>query len=300
MTEDLVTKPAPTKIIKADKSAIASSDGAGDSISANDNSTVTKTNIYITSPDQLASLANIMSQSLGETEKKALAKRYLDYLITRYSHVQFKGMGINNLPLQIPLLALYVPLKARPHLPEGDCWSEELRLAGRKISKEELDVIGKRIGGPTSLLELLKTTDGLIVLGDPGSGKTTFLKYLALQLALGKPPIDKLAGYFPILLPLSDYAERLSHNSDLSLSQFFNDHYQSEFEKEPLGFLISAILDSGKGLVLLDGLDEVKDELVRGKVAERVARFYSVQHKKGNCFVMTSRVIGYQEVRPNA
>ena len=43
--------------------------------------------------------------------------------------------------------------------------------------------MGARLSEPQPVLELLKQHDGLIILGDPGAGKTTFLKYLALRLA---------------------------------------------------------------------------------------------------------------------
>ncbi len=43
-----------------------------------------------------------------------------------------------------------------------------------------------RLGEPQPVLDLLHEHDGLIILGDPGAGKTTFLKVLALNLALGR------------------------------------------------------------------------------------------------------------------
>jgi len=289
-----------TGLISANESSVANTKSQGDALSANNGSMIVKANNVILSPAQVYDLKCLMPASLSEAKREALATRYLDYLIDRYSFVQFKGMGINNLPLKIPLLDLYVPLRTRPHMPEGDCWTEELRLAGRKASQEEMTAIGSRVGAPIPLLEVLDATSCLVILGDPGSGKTTFLKYLALRLAMGQTPSEGLRGYFPVLLPLSDYADRLSREPDLSLEQFFNDYYYAEFNGEPLGTLVASVLDKGKGLVLLDGLDEVKEETVRGRVADRVARFYAAQHKKGNRFVMTSRIVGYQEVRPTA
>ena len=64
--------------------------------------------------------------------------------------------------------------------------------------------------------------------------------------------------------------------------------------------MLTAALDAGAALVLLDGLDEVKDLALRHTVVERVADFYTFRRRKGNKFVLTSRVVGYRAVRPTA
>ncbi len=91
----------------------------------------------------------------------------------------------DRIPLQLPLDGMYVPLKARIEMPEGETWSRDLKLARRQVSQEEMEAMGRRASEPQPLLHLLQQNRGLIILGDPGAGKTTFLKYLALQLALG-------------------------------------------------------------------------------------------------------------------
>jgi formylglycine-generating enzyme required for sulfatase activity len=68
----------------------------------------------------------------------------------------------------------------------------------------------------------------------------------------------------------------------------------------PLGELLSQALDGGRALLLLDGLDEVRDTGRRHLVVDRVRDFYS-RHRQagdgGNRFVLTSRIVGYREVR---
>ena len=51
-------------------------------------------------------------------------------------------------------------------------------------------------------------------------------------------------------------------------------------------------------LILLDGLDEVKEISGRNVVVDRVQAFLSRYVRLGNRAVMTSRIIGYREVRP--
>ncbi len=226
-------------------------------------------------------------------------EQYLQTLANRYQFLEFKGMGVvDRVPLRLPLLQMYVPLKARIELPEGDTWARGLRLAGRAVSEEEAEAMGRRISEPQPVLALLQQHPGLIILGDPGAGKTTFLKYLALRLALGQ---DVGVGErLPVLLPLSAYANRLAQR-DVALADFIAEYYQGLVGRElPLGRLLQAALDKGQALLLLDGLDEVKDAGQRRRVVERVVQFFSFWQQRGNKFVLTSRIVGYREVRPAA
>ena len=69
---------------------------------------------------------------------------------TRYKHLDFKGMGMaDRVPLQLPVADMYVPLKARIELPDGDTWSHELRLAGRKMAMLALMTILQFVEGLT-------------------------------------------------------------------------------------------------------------------------------------------------------
>lgn len=152
---------------------------------------------------------------------------YLSFLYTRYKHLDFKGMGMaDRVPLQLPVAEMYVPLKARVELPDGETWSHELRLAGRTMTKEEAENIGERLSGPQPVLDLLKRHAGLVILGDPGAGKTTFLKYLTVLLALDRGAEGGLDRRLPVLVPLSAYATALAQH-DVSLQAFMGDYYRS-------------------------------------------------------------------------
>lgn len=59
-------------------------------------------------------------------------------------------------------------------------------------------------------------------------------------------------------------------------------------------------MQRGVALLLLDGLDEVQDCNLRHLVVEQVVSFYNAHREAGNKFVLTSRIIGYREVRPVA
>ncbi|HYO16621.1 MAG TPA: SUMF1/EgtB/PvdO family nonheme iron enzyme [Thermoanaerobaculia bacterium] len=225
---------------------------------------------------------------------------YLKSLVQRYQYLDFKGMGVSDrVPLRLPLLEMYVPLKARIETPEGETW-ERLRLAGRTPTEAEAEAIGRRGSTPQAILDLLTRNHGLVVLGDPGAGKTTFLKFLALALATGQGEALGLTARLPVLVPLSAYANALAEE-DVRLDRFIARYHAERGVDLPLGEMLEQGFQQGGVLLLLDGLDEVRDPGLRNTVIERVFRdCYSDRHTAGNKLVLTSRIVGYRDVRPQA
>jgi formylglycine-generating enzyme required for sulfatase activity len=224
---------------------------------------------------------------------------YLKFLYAHCQHLDFKGMGMADLvPLQLLLIDVYVPLKVRV-VSDGEAWSHEPRLTGRKMTRKEAGNIGDRLSGPQPVLDLLQRHAGLVILGDPGAGKTTFLKYLSVLLALDRGAEAGLNRRLPVLVPLSAYAAALAQH-DVSLQTFMGDYYRSCGLDLPVDQLIGRALEQGNALVMLDGLDEVQQLAQRTLVVQRVEEFFDFQRKRGNKFILTSRIVGYRNVRPVA
>jgi formylglycine-generating enzyme required for sulfatase activity len=232
---------------------------------------------------------------------KTLHRRtYLQYLVDRYQFLELKGMGVHDrVPLQLPLLDLYVPLKARRQLPRGETWSREARLAGRK--GEQAPELDATIGQPEPIVDLLRKHSGVILLGDPGAGKTTFLKWLALQLArpdgAGEAELG-IGGRLPILVPLSAYARSLSKGARGSLDAFIDRHFDDLGLDPSFVNLAHEALRAGRALAMFDGLDEVQQDALRHVVVNGVVDFFVAHSPAGNKFVLTSRIVGYASVRP--
>ncbi|MBN1452132.1 MAG: SUMF1/EgtB/PvdO family nonheme iron enzyme [Anaerolineales bacterium] len=219
------------------------------------------------------------------------------HLLARCRYLDFKEMGISNRALlQLPLVEMYVPLKARVEMPQEEIWERQLLLEGRPLSEEEAMAMGARYSEPQPVLDLLKQQDGLIILGDPGAGKTTFLKYLALRLALGEGEALNLSARFPVLISLAAYANALERG-DVTLLDFIADYYRDLGMTFPIGPLLEVLLERGGVLLLFDGLDEVRDLGRRTLVLDRVLVFFDFQRQRGNKAILTSRIVGYQEVR---
>ncbi|NCP86803.1 SUMF1/EgtB/PvdO family nonheme iron enzyme [bacterium] len=232
---------------------------------------------------------------LDEKTLKAATEAYLKYILDLHTFLTMKGMGpAENVPLQLKLLDLYVPLKARREVPKGETWERSLKLAGRQAAADDPEAL--RLGEPEPVLGILKAKDSVIILGDPGSGKTTFLKFLALKLARGEGAELGLGERLPILLPLAAYANALQEKN-VRLDDFIVGYFDGIGCDFPLKSMLAKALAAGKALILLDGLDEIKDLSLRNTVVERVINFYASHRAPGNKFVLTSRVVGYRAVR---
>lgn len=239
-----------------------------------------------------------VAQMIPKEDLRKNIESYLCYLKECYQYLDFKGMGVTDrVAVKLPLVEMHVPLKAHIELPKGETWARELRLSGRKVSMEEADAMGHHLSEPRSVLDLVRQYDGLIILGDPGSGKTTFLKYVALRLALREEELLGLGQRLPFLLPLSAYANALT-NENIPLDRFIAEYYRERGIDLPIAQMLGKALTQGRAILLLDGIDEVRDLAQRHLVVRRVTDFFAFHHRKGNKFILTSRIVGYREVRP--
>ena len=231
-------------------------------------------------------------------DEKEAVKQYLRNLFNSHRYLNFRGMGVDDrLPLKFSLLEVYVPLLACQELPEGETW-DRVEVGGRELKDAEGNSI--RMSEPRQVIDILQEHSGLVILGDPGSGKTTFLKYLALMFASAKGEELGLGERFPVLVPLSAYANALSKGDRLRLDDFIADYYHEMGSDLQIADLMKKALSAGAALILFDGLDEVKEVALRQKVVDQVTNFYHLFFEKGNKFVITSRIVGYREVRPVA
>ncbi|MGW4378325.1 HEAT repeat domain-containing protein [Kitasatospora sp. NPDC004531] len=146
-----------------------------------------------------------------------------------------------------------------------------------------------------SVLEILASEPGrrLVVLGDPGAGKSTLSKYVALALAGAAddvpPELAPLTGLAPVVVELRHFAEQRWR--DRSLEDFL-EHANDEDRMGLTRPLLDELLVSGRALVFFDGLDEIFDPKVRAETARRITAF-AAAHPQTRV-VVTSREFGYR------
>lgn len=120
----------------------------------------------------------------------------------------------------------------------------------------------------------------LRILGKPGTGKTTFLQHLAIQCNQG----NFAANRVPIFVSLRDFADESSASNGLSLLNYiFEDFRTSGISALSV---LETLLQEGRALLLLDGLDEVLDQDCKLVVNE--IRRLSEKYQQ-NLFVVSCR-----------
>ncbi|MGW5500144.1 NACHT domain-containing protein, partial [Streptomyces rochei] len=146
---------------------------------------------------------------------------------------------------------------------------------------------------PVGLLEVVANpqTERIVLLGDPGAGKTSLVRFLSLALtgADVSGPLANLAGRLPVVVELRKYAE--AQWRERTFEEFL-DHLSTMEQLAVPRRVLEMVLRAGHALVFFDGLDELFDPAVRAEVSRRIAAFADRYPKVR--IVVTSRVIGYQ------
>ena len=131
----------------------------------------------------------------------------------------------------------------------------------------------------------------VVILGDPGSGKSILLQYIALNWA--RTPLNNIISQpIPLLIELRSYMRDRNSGQCKDFLEFchkgnvicrLNQHQLHEQ------------LKAGKVLVMFDGLDEVFDPAQREEVITDIHRF--TNDYPNVRVIVTSRIIGYKPQR---
>lgn len=231
-----------------------------------------------------------------------LGRAYLARILQQADHLPLYAGDTSN--AQIRLSAVYTALltQSAEHSPQDRLVNSEMELRNH------------------SALDLLNAQPRLVLLGGPGSGKSTFVNYVALALAgeaLGVRPnladlIAPIPGndgeegapqtwdhgpLLPVRVVLRDLIAHLPPEGREADADTVWRYLQAHLDKialVPYADSLRQALAQGRALVLLDGLDEVPEAGKRRvqikQAVERFAASFSASR-----YLITSRTYAYQQ-----
>ena len=247
-------------------------------------------------PGFLRSLAPEAGRSDSERVPKVRTKVsdcVADYLTRLERHTEFMellGLG-RSLQVELPIAEAYVPLRTALHR-SFEAKESDRFLDGRDEDEVEVEISevfqrGQKLG-----------LRGVVLLGEPGSGKTTGAKQLAWQLASGQSLPQDLGlpvGITPVLLRFRELSQEILDAKQGGLQKFLVD--RTFCEEAANGFdnpgpELWDLHRQGCGLLwILDGLDEVMDPQARRKVSKWVQN--ALKNRPKDWFLVTCRFQGY-------
>jgi formylglycine-generating enzyme required for sulfatase activity len=245
----------------------------------------------------------LVDRGLSETEFADIQTRYREELVRDLKMHDFRGIVQMRKDIRLPLADIYQELGL---LTVGGGDEERRRVREQLLAMREaerLAVDEQRWQNRVS--DALAQAQRLVILGEPGAGKTISLRFITLMLAYGDSGAARLglaAPYIPLSVRLADFARSVEENPALSLDNFLLQVVEQEHTLPKLAEFMRLALEKGACMILLDGLDEVGDDPVRGqslreqvvkKVQTFADRWCSDPQDRPNRLVITSRIEGY-------
>ena len=207
--------------------------------------------------------------------------KYFNYLENELGEIHFEGLPTDKEAgsVKVKLENIFVPL----HL-------SKLEENKNAIASDEENRIG--IG------DILSKKTRLAILAKPGGGKSTLIKRLAIAYAFPERREiinDRLPNnhWFPIFLRCRELGEKVT----LSITEIINSiPSRAEISScsNEFSLLVSAALQNGQALLLVDGLDEISEDKNRVSFVNQLRTFIATFPTIN--IIITSREAGFRIV----
>lgn len=203
--------------------------------------------------------------------KRNLAADYAWLLALKFNVVDMLGLPSYKDTRSLSLEEIYVPLRFQ--------WESN---PGEEVK-------------PFWVSKLMTEAKHLVVLGDPGCGKSTLIKLLVYSF--GRPGITTLAPRFGNLLPIPIVLREFKVANWQRPEDMLRDFIATLRDEVRNDVTVDWLMDhlrEGNAILMLDGLDEIGSVELRRNFRDNIIRPLLREAPK-SFFIATSRVIGYEE-----
>ena len=190
-------------------------------------------------------------------ESLDLLKKYRKIHFELLTH-QVSGIKILGMQQPMELKDLYYPARVSTDISRRIYDPEWKSLNGNEVARKE-----KKIKATEEGDAFIEKNPRVVILGRPGAGKTTFLKFLALSYCdksvFARTKLEK--SYLPIYVHLPQLARE-----GMDVVEHISDALCKRTSAHATGFYVR-LLEIGACTVFFDSLDEVAGDLRKGLVS---------------------------------
>ncbi len=197
------------------------------------------------------------------------AAKYVDFCVDAYQNMRVLAM-----PEPVELAHIYTQVRIADRIRSRQNSNET------EIVKEIVAARGRTDTSSLNALSVLSRAARCVLLGRPGSGKSTFMKYLLLR-ELQTEEVDKI----PVLIQLNQL-DRNNKSISAAIAATFAQAGVSDSVE-----ITKALLEAGSLRVLIDGLDELRLDDRTNVVKDIDAMMIQF---RASSFIVTCRTAAYE------
>lgn len=229
---------------------------------------------------QQESLLEIKKAMKKFCENRSFIEKLSDYknsIKNKYDEVNFFGLGLES------------------HKQKKKCKLENIFVKPSFKILNGMDRKEEDIGFDDILNTLIDKNR--IILGNPGSGKSTLVKYIMFLIATNRKVFsnsETINDIIPFRIELRKYLKH-KKNNNCTIIGYLKDSLQSEYQLELQNYNLENLIKEYNTLVFFDGLDEIFDVEDKINIRDDINNFAS--NYRRTKVIVTSRIIGYDDAK---